>query len=405
MAKIKLPKWLDEIWGKCNRGETVFRRFRKTIVVEANPSPSYTRTSKQDRVRRAYRYALDDYRKLSPEQREVYKLKGYRFNLPAYQMYMKERIPFYLRILDYYKVIIDNSNNGNDLTDFQVLLSVNNDSEFFSTIENKTYIEVYDEDGKTLLPFWIELWDETNYNAKIWIKVPLIKANSVKTIFLVANKDRTVSLSNGRDVFIAFDDFEYEDDPTNHGWKWIVKGTDDSFLTTNETARHGSRCAKMIDNSTDKLPLIVLEFPTQYSTFIAEIYAKVPDVMLAHHNVFYDKNGATAEWGKNQTIYHVFKSNGYLTWYDTEYHDYMPYETNKWYDFKLVIKPHIQRYDIYVDGELKVTDAVFRVLSDNVAQIGIAGAGTSATGYFYVDLFKVRKFADPEPTVTYSKIK
>jgi len=202
MAKIKLPKWLDEIWGKCNRGETVFRRFRKTIVVEANPSPSYTRTSKQDRVRRAYRYALDDYRKLSPEQREVYKLKGYRFNLPAYQMYMKERIPFYLKVLDYYKIIIDNSNNSNDLTDYQILLSVNNDSEFFSTIENKTCIEVYDEDGKTLLPFWVEEWDSINYNARIWIKVPLIKANSVKSLFLIANKDRSECLSDPYATFV-----------------------------------------------------------------------------------------------------------------------------------------------------------------------------------------------------------
>jgi len=123
-----------------------------------------------------------------------------------------------------YEITIDNTANSNDLTDYQILLEINNDPQFFEDCEgNRVYLEFYDEDQQTLLNHYVELWDTVNYNAKIWIKVPLIPANGVKKIYLKINKSRTEDLSNGEATFDFFDDFER----TDYSEKWdLISGAE-----------------------------------------------------------------------------------------------------------------------------------------------------------------------------------
>ena len=107
-----------------------------------------------------------------------------------------------------YEITIDNSSNPNELTDYQILLSIENDPTFFEDCEgNQTFLEFYDEDQETLLSHYVEEWDTTNNNAKIWIKIPQIPASSTKKIYLKINKARTEDLSNPEQTFDFFDDF------------------------------------------------------------------------------------------------------------------------------------------------------------------------------------------------------
>ncbi|MEM5829117.1 MAG: DUF2341 domain-containing protein, partial [Candidatus Aenigmatarchaeota archaeon] len=60
-------------------------------------------------------------------------------------------------------------------------------------------IRFTDSDGTTLLNYWQEA------DGKFWIKVPLIPANSMKTIYLYYGNPSASSMSNGSMTFLAFD--------------------------------------------------------------------------------------------------------------------------------------------------------------------------------------------------------
>jgi len=207
MAKIKLPYWLDAVWGKVQKNNVVFRRAKKTIVLESDPTPSYTRTDAQAYVRSKYYDALKNWYSLSESDKKLYNEKGSKLGLSGWNVYVMETMKGVAYQPFNYEITINNSQNNNTLTDYQVLLNISNDSVFFSTIQDKKFMEFYDEDKQTLLNHYVELWDAQNYNAKIWIKIPNITASSTKKIYLKKNSSRTTDLSNGKNVFCIFEDF------------------------------------------------------------------------------------------------------------------------------------------------------------------------------------------------------
>jgi len=207
MAKIKLPYWLDAVWGKVQKNNVVFRRAKKTIVLESDPTPSYTRTDAQAYVRSKYYDALKNWYSLSESDKKLYNEKGSKLGLSGWNVYVMETMKGVAYQPFNYEITINNSQNNNTLTDYQVLLNISNDSVFFSTIQDKKFMEFYDEDKQTLLNHYVELWDNVNYNAKIWIKIPNIPASSTKKVYLKCNATRTIDLSNPDAVFDFFDDF------------------------------------------------------------------------------------------------------------------------------------------------------------------------------------------------------
>jgi len=127
-------------------------------------------------------------------------------------------------------VIIDNTQNGNDLHDYQVLVVLNNPYYLVAqgylnatwyyggSIIDLPDLRFTDSDGVTLLPYWIESDTLLNYQARIWVKVPYIPAKSTKTIYMYFGNPHASSASNGDAVFEFFDDF-------SHGLnasKWVV---------------------------------------------------------------------------------------------------------------------------------------------------------------------------------------
>jgi len=106
------------------------------------------------------------------------------------------------------EIIIDNSQNSNNLNDYQILVTIDT-----SYLISNNYlksdcsdIRFLDSDKNTLLNYWIESGCNTN-NTKIWVKVN-IPANSNKIIYFVSGNEILNSASNGDLVFDFFDDFE-----------------------------------------------------------------------------------------------------------------------------------------------------------------------------------------------------
>jgi len=107
------------------------------------------------------------------------------------------------------EVTIDNTSNSNNLTDYQVKVTLNSTNFDFSKAKSDgADIRFTDDDGTTLLNHWIEKWDTSGEEAILWVKVPSIPASSNKTIYLYYGNPDASSTSDGDDTFIFFDDFE-----------------------------------------------------------------------------------------------------------------------------------------------------------------------------------------------------
>jgi hypothetical protein len=100
-------------------------------------------------------------------------------------------------------VTIDNTNNSNTLTDYQVLVVVDTAS---LIQQGKMQVDCddirfTDSDGTTLLPYWIEGPINAS-NTKIWVKVPSIPASGTKTIYLYYGQPNAQSESSIANTFI-----------------------------------------------------------------------------------------------------------------------------------------------------------------------------------------------------------
>jgi len=74
--------------------------------------------------------------------------------------------------------------SGNDLTDYPVCIDLDaTNFDFSHAKSNGEDVRFVDENGN-LLYHWIQQWDVSSKQARIWVKVPSIPANSTKTIFM-----------------------------------------------------------------------------------------------------------------------------------------------------------------------------------------------------------------------------
>ena len=118
--------------------------------------------------------------------------------------------------------------SGNDLIDYPVRVDIT-DPQFFEECPDQKYIECYFQDG-SWIPHWTEKFDPANNIAIIWVKVPQIPANGTVKVFIKVNPSRTEDLSNGEAVFEFFDDFEGNELDTN---KWTHQWTEGTLLVEN----------------------------------------------------------------------------------------------------------------------------------------------------------------------------
>jgi len=392
MAKIKPPKWITEIWGKVDNSRWVYRRGRKTTVLEVDPTPSYSRSKGQNNVRKAYRKALDDWRSLSPEQKQEYNRKAYGLSMSGYNLFMKERLLYYLAPIFDYEITIDNTLNSNALTDYQILLNVSNDSVFFATIQDRKYMEFYDEDKITLLSHYVELWDTTNYNAKIWIKIPSIPANRTKKIYLKVNTERTEDLSNVNNVFPLYDDFERSN--VEEGWTRTDQSKSPNSNPANSGAHfdpnfvyHGSKALGQQDelDPTDVFWTKTVNVPIGGLGFEG---AEALDRW---------NGGGTNGWVElilmlNTVNLHYLCTPG-STPSDTDTDKYfsIPWSNKTWKHFFRSISA-----DLNAKGVSATTIQSVRMRFYKNA------SGTGFTGYF--DYLILRGYASPEPQVSYTKL-
>ena len=115
-------------------------------------------------------------------------------------------------------VTIDNVNNTQELTDYQVLVKLDSNNFNFQRAHPEGNDLRFTTRNGDILPYWIESYDSTSEEARIWVKVDSIPASDRTTIIIHYGNPTAASASNGDATFEFFDDFSGDLS------KWISNG-------------------------------------------------------------------------------------------------------------------------------------------------------------------------------------
>jgi hypothetical protein len=109
-------------------------------------------------------------------------------------------------------------NSGSTLMDYQISVQMSGGNFPANARPDGADIRFTDANG-TELGYWIENWDYNGRNARIWVKVPRIPANSESKIVMYYGNPAATGASNGDATFEFFDDFE---GTSIDGTKWYI---------------------------------------------------------------------------------------------------------------------------------------------------------------------------------------
>ena len=118
----------------------------------------------------------------------------------------------------YYKEITVNENSGSALTDYQVLVQLSSSNFPTNALSDGADIRFTDSNGNEL-SYWIESWDYSGNNGRLWVKVPSLSAGTIATINMYYGNPSASKSSNGASTFEFFDDFNENSLNTN---KWTT---------------------------------------------------------------------------------------------------------------------------------------------------------------------------------------
>ena len=123
-------------------------------------------------------------------------------------------------------ITIDNTQNPNTLTDYQVLITIDtqtliSDEKMRSDCGDIRFSYPNPDGTEIEIPYWIESGCNTP-NTKIWVKVPYIPASSYATIYVYYGNPSATSLSNIASTFYFGDDFD--DGVLNPAWTFTNNG-------------------------------------------------------------------------------------------------------------------------------------------------------------------------------------
>jgi len=339
-------------------------------------------------VRRTYGECVEEWNKLSEAEKREWRILGTLQGISGYNAFMRDCITKKLGAV-WYEILIDNTGNPDALSDFQVLLEVTNDEAFFKNADWKQEaLEFYDTDKATLLNHYTELWDTLHYNAKIWIKVPYIPANECRFIYLKMNTKRTTDLSNPENVFDFYDDFEGDALDTN---KWnLVKGTEGSnvFVCGSEL--------KVTSNA------VLIQSVQSFSQgYLLESKHRV----ISHADFGHIIHGFRETTSKNAE--HLIWASGNRLYADgsaTAGSYAVP--TDTYHLFQVKVKDDTAKAEIYdMSGNQK--DSISGTSSFSSAVITLVerpASYTSGSMDARWEWIRVRKYTEPEPSVSYTKL-
>ena len=276
-----------------------------------------------------------------------------------------------------YRQAINISNTAGNLTNYQVKIDLNssNVGSNFNWSNNGSDIR-FTNSTDDLLNFWIESWNSTGQEATIWVNVTSLPNNTNTTIYMYYGNPSASSASDGEAVFEFFDDFEGTSLDSN---KWTSQG---SVSVSNSEVDITGTEAKIDSISTFGTDLIYQGYglldkgSNDESAFewggVGESN-RIHIKSRASESVFQLETDDAGSWSSPHTI----------TDSDTNYHAFK------------IARVGTSKVVGYVDSSSAEETA--KVPEGNL-KVSLYAWGTGTEAKF--DWVLVRKYADPEPTVS-----
>jgi len=286
----------------------------------------------------------------------------------------------------YKRQITVTEQSGKDLTDYQILIELNSTNfDFSHANEDGSDIRFYD--GSNLYPYWIEKWDSSNQEAKIWVKVPSIPASSSTSFYMYYGNPNAASASNGEDTFEFFDDFDGTEIDTN---KWDIYGNpslsnSEIIFSKGLSVPQDGIKTKIDFEATEQYLYESRALPKGAGTGIVVIdndwVGSVNQQNFVYWAVIGDNNlhAQTRQEGNTTDVYSQIPDT-------TNYHTY-----SFWWKQDEV--------KFFIDYETKgISSSNIPIISLPVRINTWRSNGTNDE--LYVDWFRIRKYTDPEPNVS-----
>jgi len=291
--------------------------------------------------------------------------------------------------MDY--VIKIDEQSGRELTDYQIRIEIT-DSDFFDKCTDQKFVEFYDEDKQTLLSHYTELFDTANKIAIFWVKVPSIQANGTKYIYLNINTSRTEDLSDPEAVFDFWDDFE-----TLDKWRTIRIGGNGYAKAEDGYLKLYSTDARTAVDAPVTLKDVIVE---------AKVYVAKDNewfgIVLSqgeYNDAGEEIDGYDAGW------------NGWPSESDRQ-------RLRKWVGGSATElaktsqgllhngETHILGFKFASPDLAQINDGttILTAQDSTFNQLSYLGLAVWSSGEYWVDWVRVRKFTDPEPSVTVIKL-
>ena len=315
----------------------------------------------------------------------------------------------------YQKAITIKENSGKTLTDYQVLVELKGNDFPIEAKPDGTDIRFTNAKGKEL-SYWIENWDYSGKSAKIWVKVPRIPANGETKITMRYGNPGASPQSNGDATFDIFEDFDVDDgewteyDPndkieldytTDHRLEfsnWIR--TDPGYVYKSYSSRNFVEEYDIdITNYGGNANIIGPGFSDTLGTLDKKIKNGV-------YSVYYAGFG-----GPQIDITTYENGNKVLSWGSSDRTNRIDISSNIIYYVRLEKFVNTVKLSIFSDdGRTKHIAQSPKILTTDLSD--------SSFNYYYLvvgcthlppnwewttgwmDNFKVRKYASPEPTIT-----
>ena len=306
-------------------------------------------------------------------------------------------------------ITINNSANSNSLNDYQVWINLTYDQDMrpnFSDIRFSWYNSSSNQEIE--IPYWIEEKSDAEW-AKVWIKVPYIRANGYETVYVYYGNPLATNKSNGTAVFEFFDDFNELNlsrwtDPgeNNYGGYTIENGNLVLYVGTRGKLTGWNVAKRTTTQSKYTIQNRAIEIRTNMTmggTIYDATNYRSDSSLIGFY--FTDLNGNRRGYGRHQGQNYWLKYNK-IAGSESE----VLWHTGTWDGSQTnfhVLSMAISGSTIKLleDYELKTTysDSFTPTSTGNITlETHVAWYNSNGWGEQWIDWIRIRKYASSEPT-------
>ena len=296
----------------------------------------------------------------------------------------------------YRRQITVTEQSGNNLSYYQILIGLNSTNFDFSHA-NSDGSDVRFHDGSSFLDYWIEKWDSINQEAKIWVEVPSIPASGNTNFYMYYGNSDLTSASDGFATFDIFDDFE---DGNLNEWVLSTEKDANGDYAIVTDSYEGSYAIKQMYEYMDIYAR--RDDLTITGGYAIDTYGKLDDSgtagywgMIAFFNNNLEGYAIDMDTLTKIAIMRIEGSGSTVPFGAKLVETSANFSANQWYWFTLAWLQDGQTFKIFTEDNsgkvtLEATDTTYTNLK----------TGYQSYAYIIGDLFKVRKYVEPEPSVS-----